>query len=100
MAHATTTRVWVKKGRGELRCAKVVASPSLPEAEAVFSIAPEGITDGEGVWVGWGGGAGGGGGGRGGAAKGRVRGQAHAEQPTHPHPHPPPCRCCCVAAKE
>jgi DNA repair protein RAD51 len=45
MAHATTTRLWIKKGRGEARVAKIVASPSLPEREASFAIGPEGITD-------------------------------------------------------
>lgn len=45
MAHATTTRLWIKKGRGETRICKIVASPSLPEREASFSIGPEGVTD-------------------------------------------------------
>lgn len=45
MAHATTTRLWVKKGRGENRVVKIVASPSLPEREATFGIGAEGVTD-------------------------------------------------------
>jgi DNA repair protein RAD51 len=45
MAHATTTRLWIKKGRGETRICKIVASPSLPEREASFMIGPEGVTD-------------------------------------------------------
>ncbi len=45
MAHATHTRLWVKKGRGENRVVKIVASPSLPEREATFGIGPEGVTD-------------------------------------------------------
>jgi DNA repair protein RAD51 len=45
MAHATTTRLWVKKGRGENRVVKIVASPSLPEREATFGIGVEGVTD-------------------------------------------------------
>lgn len=45
MAHATTTRVQVKKGRGETRIAKIVASPCLPEADATFSICNEGVID-------------------------------------------------------
>ena len=44
-AHASTTRLWLKKGRGEQRMAKIVASPSLPERDATFAIAPEGIVD-------------------------------------------------------
>lgn len=42
MAHATTTRLQLRKGRGETRVAKIIASPSQPEAEATFSIGPEG----------------------------------------------------------
>lgn len=45
MAHATTTRLWLKKGRGENRVVKIMASPSLPEREATFGIGPEGVTD-------------------------------------------------------
>ncbi|KAI8463445.1 MAG: DNA recombination and repair protein Rad51 [Monoraphidium minutum] len=45
MAHATTTRLQIKKGRGETRIAKIVASPSLPEREATFGIGPEGVCD-------------------------------------------------------
>ena len=45
MAHATTTRLWLKKGRGENRTCKIVGSPSLPERDATFSIGPEGVTD-------------------------------------------------------
>ena len=45
MAHATTTRLWLKKGKGENRIAKIMASPSLPERDATFAIANEGIVD-------------------------------------------------------
>lgn len=45
MAHATTTRLALRKGRGETRIAKIVASPSLPEADASFGIANEGIIE-------------------------------------------------------
>ena len=45
MAHATTTRLSFRKGRGENRVVKVYDSPCLPEAEATFAIQPEGITD-------------------------------------------------------
>lgn len=44
MAHATTTRLQLRKGRGETRVAKIIASPSQPEAEATFSIGAEGVT--------------------------------------------------------
>ncbi len=45
LAHATTTRLFVKKSRGETRVIKIVASPSLPEKEATFQIGNEGICD-------------------------------------------------------
>ena len=38
MAHASTTRVNLRKGRGATRVAKIVDSPDLPEAEAIYSI--------------------------------------------------------------
>lgn len=39
------TRLSFRKGRGTQRIVKVIDSPCLPEAEAVFAIGPEGITD-------------------------------------------------------
>jgi len=45
LAHASTTRCFLRKGRGEQRICKIYDSPSLPEAEATFQIANEGIID-------------------------------------------------------
>jgi DNA repair protein RAD51 len=45
MAHATTTRIFVKKGRGDTRVAKIVGSPCLPEKDASFSITADGVVD-------------------------------------------------------
>ena len=45
MAHSTTTRIQLKKGRAETRMAKIIASPSLPEADAAFAVAADGIVD-------------------------------------------------------
>ncbi|KAI4344666.1 hypothetical protein L6164_011865 [Bauhinia variegata] len=45
MAHATTTRLAFRKGRGEERICKVISSPCLAEAEARFQISPEGVAD-------------------------------------------------------
>ncbi len=45
LAHASTTRLQLRKGRGEQRIAKIFDSPCLPEAEAVFQISNEGIID-------------------------------------------------------
>jgi len=45
MAHASTTRLSLRKGRAETRICKIYDSPCLPEAEAVFAINPDGIGD-------------------------------------------------------
>lgn len=45
MAHATTTRLSFRKGRGDSRVVKIYDSPSLPESEATFAISAEGIID-------------------------------------------------------
>ncbi|KAG6771950.1 hypothetical protein POTOM_023345 [Populus tomentosa] len=45
MAHASTTRLALRKGRGEERICKVISSPCLAEAEARFQICAEGVTD-------------------------------------------------------
>lgn len=45
MAHASTTRLALRKGRGEQRICKIFDSPCLPEAEATFAINGDGIGD-------------------------------------------------------
>ena len=45
IAHASTTRLYCRKGKGEQRILKIIDSPMLPEGEAVFCIANEGIID-------------------------------------------------------
>ncbi|KAF6003657.1 hypothetical protein F1559_004174 [Cyanidiococcus yangmingshanensis] len=45
VAHASTTRLALRKGRAEQRIAKLVDSPCLPEGEATFEIAAGGVTD-------------------------------------------------------
>jgi DNA repair protein RAD51 len=45
MAHASTTRLSLRKGRGETRICKIFDSPCLPESEATFAINPDGIGD-------------------------------------------------------
>ncbi|XP_070578952.1 DNA repair protein RAD51 homolog B [Ptychodera flava] len=45
MAHASTTRLYLRKGRGETRICKIYDSPCLPEAEAMFAILPDGVGD-------------------------------------------------------
>lgn len=45
MAHASTTRISLRKGRGEQRVAKIYDSPCLPEGEATFAINSDGVGD-------------------------------------------------------
>nr|XP_061807488.1 meiotic recombination protein DMC1/LIM15 homolog isoform X2 [Nerophis lumbriciformis] len=45
LAHASTTRLSLRKGRGEMRIAKIFDSPDMPENEATFAITAGGITD-------------------------------------------------------
>ena len=45
IAHASTTRLSARKGKGEQRLLKVVQSPCLPEAEASYAIGTDGIGD-------------------------------------------------------
>lgn len=45
IAHASTTRLYLKKGRGENRVCKIYDSPCLPDTEAMFSIRADGIND-------------------------------------------------------
>lgn len=45
IAHASTTRLSLRKGRGDSRICKIYDSPCLPESEATFSINTDGIGD-------------------------------------------------------
>lgn len=47
VAHASTTRLSLRKGRGPNRMCKIYDSPCLPEAECVFAIYQDGIGDAE-----------------------------------------------------
>ncbi|MEM2167971.1 MAG: DNA repair and recombination protein RadA, partial [Candidatus Bathyarchaeia archaeon] len=48
MAHACTHRVYLRKGSKNVRVAKIIDSPYLPEREANFIITEKGIADVEG----------------------------------------------------
>ncbi|KAF3273971.1 Meiotic recombination protein dmc1 [Orbilia oligospora] len=48
LAHASATRVLLRKGRGEERVAKIQDSPDCPEREATYIISNGGIADPEG----------------------------------------------------
>eukprot|EP00917_Polyrhabdina_sp_WS-2016_P026327 GHVP01056576.1.p1 GENE.GHVP01056576.1~~GHVP01056576.1.p1 ORF type:complete len:345 (+),score=72.42 GHVP01056576.1:579-1613(+) len=45
LAHASATRISLRKGRNETRVAKIYDSPDLPEAEATYAITGAGIDD-------------------------------------------------------
>lgn len=45
LAHASTIRLSVRKGKGEQRIAKIVDAPDLAEKEATFSILEGGVSD-------------------------------------------------------
>ena len=45
MAHACTSRIQLRKGRGDEKIAKIYDSPSMPEADAVYMITSGGIED-------------------------------------------------------
>lgn len=48
IAHASTTRLSLRKGKGTQRVCKIYDSPCLPEEEAIFSITENGVVDAEG----------------------------------------------------
>ncbi|OWT32565.1 DNA repair and recombination protein RadA [Methanobrevibacter sp. 87.7] len=45
LGHASTYRIWLKKGLAGKRIARLVDSPHLPEGECVFKITNEGVVD-------------------------------------------------------
>lgn len=45
VGHTATFRIYLRKSKGEKRIARLVDSPSLPEAEAVFSVSKVGVRD-------------------------------------------------------
>ncbi len=45
VAHTATFRVYLRKSKGELRVARLIDSPHLPESEAVFKVTEGGIVD-------------------------------------------------------
>lgn len=45
VGHTATFRLYLRKSKGEKRIARLVDSPNLPEAEAVFSVSTVGIRD-------------------------------------------------------
>lgn len=45
VGHQSTSRIYLRKSKGEKRIARMVDSPHLPDAECVFSVTEKGIVD-------------------------------------------------------
>ena len=45
LVHNSKYRVYIRRGKGGTRIARMIDAPNLPEAEAVFRITEEGIRD-------------------------------------------------------
>jgi len=45
VAHTSHTRIYLRKAKGQVRIARLVSSPYLPEGEALFKITEHGIED-------------------------------------------------------
>ena len=45
MAHASTTRLFLRKGKGEQRVCKIYDSPTIPESECLYQLTEGGIGD-------------------------------------------------------
>jgi DNA repair protein RadA len=46
IAHGATYRIWLRKGKENIRVARILDSPMHPESEATFKITEEGLIDG------------------------------------------------------
>jgi DNA repair protein RadA len=45
VGHHSTFRVYLRKSKGNKRVAELIDSPSMPDAEIVFQVTTDGITD-------------------------------------------------------
>ena len=45
IAHASTTRLFLRKGKGDQRVCKIYDSPSIPESECLYQLTDGGISD-------------------------------------------------------
>jgi len=45
VGHTATFRIYLRKAKGEMRVARLIDSPSLPESEAAFAVTEQGIKD-------------------------------------------------------
>jgi DNA repair protein RadA len=47
LGHASKTRIYLRKGKGDKRIARLVDSPHLPDGEAIYRVTEKGIEDAE-----------------------------------------------------
>jgi DNA repair protein RadA len=47
VAHASTYRIYLRKGKKGSRVAKLIDAPNLPENETIFFLSQKGVTDEE-----------------------------------------------------
>ena len=45
LIHAATYRLFLRRGKGGKRVARLIDSPDLPEGEAIFGLTSEGVRD-------------------------------------------------------
>jgi DNA repair protein RadA len=45
VGHTSHTRIFLRRSRGEVRIARLVSSPYLPEGERIFKITENGVED-------------------------------------------------------
>jgi DNA repair protein RadA len=45
VGHTSTFRIYLRKGKGDARIARMIDSPNLPEAECVFEVTGDGVRD-------------------------------------------------------
>lgn len=45
LAHASTTRLYLRKGKGDQRVCKIYDSPCIPEGECIYQLGDGGIQD-------------------------------------------------------
>ena len=45
LGHASTTRLFLRKGKGDQRVCKIYDSPTIPESECLYQLAEGGISD-------------------------------------------------------
>jgi len=45
VGHTATFRIYLRRGKGEQRIAKLIDSPNLPDGECIFKVTEDGVRD-------------------------------------------------------